>query len=66
MARREHPAPLPGIAKVRIVADPDTTKKILDILGAYFTCTDPAGYSGGRSYLEIDTRPIPPQYPEAD
>jgi hypothetical protein len=63
--RREFPAPLPGTAKLRITADDDTTEKILAVLTAYFTCTEPAGYSGGRSYLDIDTRPIPPSHPEA-
>ncbi|MET9480992.1 hypothetical protein [Streptomyces sp. NPDC006638] len=57
---------MPNTAKMRIVADPETTKKILDVLNAYFTVTDPAAYSGGRSYLEIDTRPIPLRHPEAD
>ncbi|MEV4972012.1 hypothetical protein [Streptomyces scopuliridis] len=67
MARREHPAPLPGIAKVRIIAgDDETSQKIVSVLRAYFTCTEPAGYSGGRAYFDVDARPIPPQYPEAD
>jgi hypothetical protein len=64
-ARREFPAPLPGTAKVRITADDETAEKILAVLTAYFTCTAPAGYSGGRSYLDIDTRPVPPSHPEA-
>jgi hypothetical protein len=64
--RREHPAPLPGTAKVRIVADDETAEKILTVLNVYFTCTAPAGYSGGRSYLDIDTRPFPSSHPEAD
>ncbi|MEW1551410.1 hypothetical protein [Streptomyces tsukubensis] len=64
MARREHPAPLPGIAKIRLVADDEATAKILAVLSEHFTCTAPAGYSGGRSYLEIDTRPAPE--PESD
>lgn len=63
--RREHPAPLPGIARIRIVADDESTKRIVDVLRAYFTCTDSADYSGGRSYLDVDTRPSPPSHPEA-
>ena len=66
-ARREHPAPLPGIARVRITAADDATaRKILNVLGAYFTTTEPALYSGGRAYLDIDTRATAPTYPEAD
>lgn len=65
--RREHPSPLPGIAHVRITAaDNDTAKRILDVLGAYFVTTAPADYSGGRVYLDVDTRSQVPAYPEAD
>jgi len=65
--RREHPAPLPGTAHVRIVAaDDETARKILNVLAAHFTTTDPADYSGGRRYLDVDTRTPPLLYPEAD
>ncbi|MEU7046059.1 hypothetical protein AB0A77_34085 [Streptomyces varsoviensis] len=65
MARREYPAPLPGIARVRVIADEATAKKIADALGASFTCTTPAAYSGSRSYIEIDTRPVAESAPIA-
>ena len=65
-ARREHPAPLPGIAHLRITAaDNATARKILDVLGAYFTTTEPALYSGGRAHLDVDARPVAPPCPEA-
>ncbi|MFF4409755.1 hypothetical protein [Streptomyces sp. NPDC001404] len=47
---------LPGIAHVRITGDPAATQRIVDLLAEHFTMTDPAPYSGGRSYLDIDTR----------
>lgn len=65
--RREHPAPLPGIARLRITAaDKDTVDKVVAVLGAYFTLTEPADYPGGRAYLDLDTRTPAPAYPEAD
>lgn len=63
--RREHPLPLPGIAHIRITASDDATRdKILNILRAHFTITEPSAYSGGRAYLDCDTRPGTPPYPE--
>ena len=53
--RREHPAPLPGIAKVRIVGDDQAVQRIAQALGERYVCTEPARYSGGRAYLEVDT-----------
>lgn len=58
--RREHPAPLPGIVRLRIVGDDQATARVLAILREEFTCTDPAAYDGGRVYLDLDTRPVPP------
>ncbi|MGA5411613.1 hypothetical protein ACPCSC_30700 [Streptomyces lavendulocolor] len=60
MARRERAErqgreTLPGIADIRIVADEATTDVILDVLRAHFTITVPRPYSGGRSYLQLDT-----------
>jgi hypothetical protein len=70
MARRPHADPLPGVAQVRIKADPEATERLMRVLKAYFTCTTAREYPGGeasvRSYLDIDTRPITPAYPEAD
>ena len=34
-------------------------------LRAYFTITEPTHYSGGRAYLQLDTRTPPPEHPEA-
>ncbi len=66
-SRPERPAPLPGTANLRLVTgDPETEAKILDVLRAYFTLTEPSHYSGGRAYLMLDTRPVPPPFPEAD
>ncbi|MEU6618972.1 hypothetical protein [Streptomyces parvus] len=48
---------LPGVARVRITGDDAATQALLDVLGEHFTVTDPAPYSGGRNYLEVDTRP---------
>jgi hypothetical protein len=64
--RREHPAPLPGTAHLRITCDDATRDRILGVLRAYFTTTTPAEYSGGRAYLDVDTRPVEPPHPEAD
>lgn len=65
--RRERSAPLPGTAKLRLeTGDPATEKKVLDVLGAYFTLTEPEHYSGGRAYLQLDTRVPLPDAPEAD
>jgi hypothetical protein len=47
---------LPGIARVRVVGDDDATRAVLDVLAQHFTTTAPAPYSGGRHYLDIDTR----------
>ena len=47
---------LPGIARVRITGDPEATARVLAVLAAAFPVTDPAGYPGARSHLEIDTR----------
>jgi hypothetical protein len=70
MARRPHTDPLPGVALVRIKADPEATERLLSVLKAYFTCTSPREYPGGeasvRSYIDVDTRPIAPSHPEAD
>ncbi|MFE9406854.1 hypothetical protein ACFYNY_34665 [Streptomyces sp. NPDC006530] len=48
---------LPGVARVRITGDDAATQALLDALAEHFTVTDPDPYSGGRSYLEVDTRP---------
>ncbi|MFJ5645814.1 hypothetical protein [Streptomyces sp. NPDC093223] len=48
---------LPGVARVRITGDDAATQALLDVLAQHFTVTDPDPYSGGRSYLEVDTRP---------
>ncbi|WP_330269947.1 hypothetical protein [Streptomyces griseorubiginosus] len=48
---------LPGVARVRITGDDAATQALLDVLAEHFTVTEPAPYSGGRSYLEVDTRP---------
>ena len=48
---------LPGVARVRITGDDAATQALLDALAEHFTVTEPAPYSGGRSYLEVDTRP---------
>lgn len=50
---------LPGVARVRITGDDAATQALLDVLAQHFTVTDPDPFSGGRSYLEIDTRPAP-------
>ncbi|MFF1733736.1 hypothetical protein [Streptomyces sp. NPDC058247] len=47
---------LPGVARVRITGDDNTTQSLLDALAKHFTVTDPDPYSGGRNYLEVDTR----------
>lgn len=63
--RRDYPAPLPGTVKVRMVGADEDMQRVLDVLRAYYTCTEPAGYSGGRAYLDIDTQqPTPPAHPE--
>ncbi|WP_228773856.1 hypothetical protein [Streptomyces sp. VN1] len=49
---------LPGVARVRITGDDAATQALLDVLAEHFTVTDPDPYSGGRSYLEVDTRPV--------
>ncbi|MCX5601601.1 hypothetical protein OOK29_25965 [Streptomyces phaeochromogenes] len=56
-ARRPRPerTTLPGIADIRIVADEATTQLVLDVLQTHFTTTTPRPYSGGRSYLQLDT-----------
>jgi len=65
--RPDRPAPLPGTAHLRLVTgDPHTEEKVLNVLRAYFTLTEPAHYSGGRAYLQLDTRTEPPAHPEAD
>jgi hypothetical protein len=46
---------LPGIADIRVVADEATTAVVLEVLRANFTITVPRGYSGGRSYFQLDT-----------
>ncbi|MGW9436771.1 hypothetical protein [Streptomyces sp. NPDC055607] len=48
---------LPGIARVRITGDDAATQALLDALAEHFTVTEPDPYSGGRNYLEVDTRP---------
>ncbi|GHH54643.1 hypothetical protein [Streptomyces candidus] len=53
MSRRQT---LPGVARVRITGDESATEALLDVLAEHFTVTDPAPYSGGRNYLEVDTR----------
>lgn len=50
---------LPGIARVRITGDDNATKALLDALAEHFTVADPDPYSGGRNYLDVDTRPGP-------
>ncbi|MFD3479891.1 hypothetical protein [Streptomyces sp. NPDC058695] len=57
MARQPRPerTTLPGIADVRIVADTATTQRIVDVLRTEFVITEPRPYSGGRSYLQLDT-----------
>lgn len=57
MARQPRPdrETLPGVADLRIVADEATTAAVLDVLRANFTITSPRPYSGGRSYLQLDT-----------
>ncbi|MFF3710342.1 hypothetical protein [Streptomyces phaeochromogenes] len=57
MARRPRPerTTLPGIADIRIVADEATTELVVAVLQANFTITTPRPYSGGRSYLQLDT-----------
>ncbi|MFE2941019.1 hypothetical protein ACFXKG_18440 [Streptomyces sp. NPDC059255] len=52
--RREQTT-LPGIADIRIVADEATTEIVLEALRREFTVTTPRPYSGGRSYLQLDT-----------
>ncbi|MFC1410969.1 hypothetical protein ACEZCY_15350 [Streptacidiphilus sp. N1-12] len=65
--RPDRPAPLPGTAHLRLVTgDPDTEEKVLNVLRAYFTITEPAHYPGGRAYLQLDTRTPHPTHPEAD
>ena len=53
--RREHPAPLPDIAKVRIIGDDQAVQRLVEALAGRYVCTEPAHYSGGRAYLEVDT-----------
>ncbi len=66
-SRREFPPPLRGAAKIRItVGDDATRERIPAVLRAYFTTTEPSLYSGGRAYIDVDTRPITPSHPEAD
>ncbi|MFD3889981.1 hypothetical protein [Streptomyces microflavus] len=48
---------LPGVARVRITGDDAATQALLDALAEHFTVTEPAPYSGGRNYLDVDTRP---------
>ncbi|MET8717386.1 hypothetical protein ABZV52_29920 [Streptomyces sp. NPDC004735] len=57
MARQPRPdrETLPGIADIRITADEATTALIVDALRREFTITSPRPYSGGRSYLRLDT-----------
>ncbi|MFD7516071.1 hypothetical protein ACFV85_14890 [Streptomyces niveus] len=55
MARRTEHATLPGIADIRIVADARTTEAVLAVLRSEFTITAPRPYSGGRTYLQLDT-----------
>lgn len=63
-ARREHLAPLPGIVRLRLVAaDEATNQRLLDVLAGHFTVTEPATYSGGRIYVDVDTRTTPPTPP---
>jgi len=58
-ARGERPAPLPGIVKVRLVGDQDAAHRLVAVISEAFTATEPAVYSGGRLYLEVDTRTGP-------
>ncbi|MFD4320501.1 hypothetical protein [Streptomyces sp. NPDC058548] len=48
---------LPGVARVRVTGDAAATRALFDALAEHFAVTAPAPYSGGRSYLEVDTRP---------
>ncbi|MFE4264475.1 hypothetical protein [Streptomyces sp. NPDC056883] len=52
---------LPGVARVRITGDDTATQTLLDALADRFTVTDPAPYSGGRNYLDVDTRSAGPR-----
>lgn len=54
-APRPERTTLPGIADIRITADERTTEIILNVLRSEFTITTPRPYSGGRSYLQLDT-----------
>ncbi|MGA5822147.1 hypothetical protein ACPC54_30310 [Kitasatospora sp. NPDC094028] len=55
--RREHPAPLPGIARIRVTGDDQAVAAVLQHLADRFVVTGAARYPGGRAYLEADTRP---------
>ncbi|MEV7871491.1 hypothetical protein AB0P17_36575 [Streptomyces sp. NPDC088124] len=46
---------LPGIAEIRITADPDTTARVVAALAAEFRTTDPRPYPSGCTYLQLDT-----------
>ncbi|MEV7422855.1 hypothetical protein [Streptomyces sp. NPDC091212] len=46
---------LPGIAEVRITADPATTARVVAALAAEFRTTDPRTYTSGCTYFQLDT-----------
>ncbi|MFJ6540532.1 hypothetical protein ACWDO7_22750 [Streptomyces sp. NPDC003656] len=52
---REERPHLPGVAEIRIIADEETTKAVCKVLDAAFTTTSGQPYSGGRTYLRLDT-----------
>ncbi|RZU28272.1 hypothetical protein EV284_6438 [Streptomyces sp. BK022] len=53
--RQEDRETLPGIAEVRLRADENTAKVVMDVLRANFTVTRARDYPGDRWYFALDT-----------
>jgi hypothetical protein len=57
MPRGEHAAPAPGVVKVRLQGDDDSTGELVSILREHAEIlTGPDSYSGGREYMLVRVR----------